>query len=165
MGHKILAFILAFISGLAHVRLGDIALWVWQFPQNLLGWLIGVFAVWEDSTPSVEEGGRLYDWAKIRTTENFQNGLSLGKYGYINPGGGIVGITGHCIQSLILGPFYLICIGLPSFLWAWIYVKWLSGLYEYTDFVTEAWAQHLGERYFARNKGKEETQETAENGE
>lgn len=56
---------------------------------------------------------------------------------------------GHTIQSLLLGPLYLIVIGLPSFVWSrWKRLIWLrreSGI-PYSWFYTERWADWLGER-------------------
>ncbi|MBR6534662.1 MAG: hypothetical protein IKT65_03695 [Clostridia bacterium] len=61
----------------------------------------------------------------------------------------IVHEYGHTIQSLILGPLYLIVMGIPSFLWAFIPAlnrmrkeKSIS----YFSFFTERWANHLGEK-------------------
>ncbi len=56
---------------------------------------------------------------------------------------------GHTIQSLILGPLYLIVMGLPSIVWASV-----PGLRKmrkkkqmsYFAFYTERWANHLGEK-------------------
>ena len=55
---------------------------------------------------------------------------------------------GHTIQSLILGPLYLIVMGIPSTLWGFLPVfarirkeKRVS----YFSFFTESWANHLGE--------------------
>ena len=53
---------------------------------------------------------------------------------------------GHTIQSLILGPFYLIVIGIPSTLWGFLFAK---KRYEkqipYCAFFTESWANKCGE--------------------
>lgn len=56
---------------------------------------------------------------------------------------------GHTIQSLILGPAYLIIIGIPSALWAalpYFKNKRKKERLAYTSFFTEKWADHLGER-------------------
>ncbi len=53
---------------------------------------------------------------------------------------------GHTIQSLILGPLYLIVIGIPSTLWGFAGAK--KRKYEqipYGAFFTEGWANRLGE--------------------
>lgn len=56
---------------------------------------------------------------------------------------------GHSIQSLILGPLYLIIIGIPSFLWAAVpaFRKMRKKRnISYYSFYTESWANVLGER-------------------
>ena len=60
----------------------------------------------------------------------------------------IVHEYGHTIQSLILGPLYLLVIGLPSLLWNKIPVferRRMRRNYSYYSFYTECWANHLGE--------------------
>lgn len=53
---------------------------------------------------------------------------------------------GHTIQSLILGPLYLIVIGIPSTLWGFIGAKKRKdGQIPYGAFFTEGWANRLGE--------------------
>lgn len=56
---------------------------------------------------------------------------------------------GHTIQSLILGPLYLIVIGIPSTLWGFLpscNKKRRTKRISYFSFFTEKWANHLGER-------------------
>ncbi len=54
---------------------------------------------------------------------------------------------GHTIQSLILGPLYLILIGIPSTLWGfWGGKKRKEKQIPYGAFFTEKWANRLGER-------------------
>ena len=52
---------------------------------------------------------------------------------------------GHTIQSKRLGLLYLLVIGLPSFLWAWLGDKYRekNGV-SYYAFYTEKWADKLG---------------------
>ena len=55
---------------------------------------------------------------------------------------------GHTIQSLLLGPLYLIVIGIPSTLWGFLPVcgkKRREGQLSYFSFFTEKWANDLGE--------------------
>ena len=53
---------------------------------------------------------------------------------------------GHTIQSLILGPLYLIVIGIPSTLWGFLGgKKRRDEQIPYGAFFTEKWANHLGE--------------------
>ncbi len=53
---------------------------------------------------------------------------------------------GHTIQSLILGPLYLVLIGIPSMLWGFLGGKMRKEKQiPYGAFVTEKWANRLGE--------------------
>ncbi|MBR6795719.1 MAG: hypothetical protein IKM53_00030 [Clostridia bacterium] len=56
---------------------------------------------------------------------------------------------GHTIQSLILGPLYLIVIGIPSTLWGFLpnlNRKRREKQISYFSFFTEKWANSLGEK-------------------
>lgn len=56
---------------------------------------------------------------------------------------------GHTIQSLLLGPMYLIVIGIPSTLWGWLpqlAQKRKAQQISYFSFFTENWANRCGER-------------------
>lgn len=50
---------------------------------------------------------------------------------------------GHTKQSDYLGWLYLIIIGLPSIIWAFVHSMFLQGK-RYYDFPTERWADKLG---------------------
>ncbi len=56
---------------------------------------------------------------------------------------------GHTIQSLILGPLYLIVMGIPSTLWGFLpscNKKRSEQKVSYFSFFTESWANTLGEK-------------------
>ncbi len=60
---------------------------------------------------------------------------------------------GHTIQSLILGPFYLIVMGIPSTLWGFVpyfYKKRTNEKISYFSFFTEKWANYLGEKVLGK---------------
>lgn len=65
---------------------------------------------------------------------------------------------GHTIQSLLLGPLYLIVIGLPSLVWSrwkrFIRLRREKGI-PYFWFYTERWADWLGERITKEKSGGE----------
>ncbi len=68
---------------------------------------------------------------------------------------------GHTEQSRILGPLYLLFIGIPSLLRAFwfglLYKYWpklIKSEYEYFHFYTEAWADQLGDIYNLHNHPK-----------
>lgn len=55
---------------------------------------------------------------------------------------------GHSIQSKILGHLYLLVIGLPSLLWAWLGDKYREKYNKSCyDFYTEPWVNKLGGAY------------------
>ena len=129
-------------------KLAAALLYLWQLPQNLLGLLLlriygRVLPIdfrgdgWRDRLPS----------SMIYFIEGFHGGISLGRYilmsGYYATASDVwYHERGHSIQSMILGPLYLIVIGLPSLLWAawWNEDRGMS----YYWFYTERWADHLG---------------------
>lgn len=52
---------------------------------------------------------------------------------------------GHCLQSLLLGPLYLLVIGLPSLIWAACFDAWRAKHKKsYYWLYTESWADRLG---------------------
>lgn len=93
--------------------------------------------------------------------------ISLGLFVFVAPGPGYVSPSqgtftkeelssrllvheyGHTIQSLVLGPLYLIIIGIPSFLWAntprFARMR-REKKYSYFRFFTESWANLWGEK-------------------
>ena len=114
--------------------IGDIILYIWQLPQNLLGLLIRYIVRAE----LLYSG--LYAW-KLRS------GLSLGSYIFVNEhcaDSTILHELGHRKQSRILGPLYLLVIGIPSFLWASSRQLGLFKSKSYYWFYTEKWANKLG---------------------
>jgi len=97
----------------------EILKYVWQLPQNLLALLL---LAWYKILGDLERN-REYAPEKICLyfSRFMPSGISLGKYiilsgKYLK---GYFGRTldherGHCRQSVMLGPLYLIIIGLPS---------------------------------------------------
>ncbi|NLD88640.1 MAG: hypothetical protein GX633_10360 [Clostridiales bacterium] len=122
---------------------------VWGFPQTLLGAVIFLLNV-----------GR--EWRFERDTIislwKLPGCVSLGLFIFLCPKhfDGEDSFSncilhhelGHCVQSLILGPLYLIIIGLPSALWA-AFPK-LRGNKPYEYLYTEKWADKLGERLWIK---------------
>jgi len=87
----------------------------WGLPQSMLG--LFLFFCHFSSPHSLYRGSILTKW-------NHRGGISLGMFIFADSGAGadMSRLTlheyGHTIQSLLLGPFYLLIIGIPSFLWA-----------------------------------------------
>lgn len=128
----------------------EILLWIWQLPQNLLGLLLVLFYQPEHKI-ELSNGNIAY------FSKHMPGGISLGKYSIISSYYYKKNIEetlnldvvkhegfGHGKQSRILGPFYLIVIGLPSLIWAWLYgpvIKYTKN--GYYKFYTEKWADKL----------------------
>lgn len=131
-----------------HVLL-HVLLWIWQLPQNLLGFIL--------STNVRHNGGQRYIYClKIKGKMHeirfvhfnaFPGGITLGEYIVI---GGRLDESdvrheyGHVRQSRMLGWLYLVVIGIPS-LWhaCWHDKLWAKNK-EYSHFWTEKWAENLG---------------------
>ena len=77
-------------------------------------------------------------------SEDFMGGVSLGRYVFTNMQDGWISYDhefGHSIQSLILGPLYLIIIGIPSSLLAANISDAMNKRYYW--FYTEKWADSI----------------------
>lgn len=108
--------------------------YLWQLPQNLLA--LGLLLRGYDDVFS-------YRGAKVYTCSWLDGGVSLGKYILLNTPTtvDICHEYGHCRQSKMLGPFYLLVVGL------WSAIRAQFGLYkegEYYNGYPEKWADRLG---------------------
>lgn len=131
-------------------KLKSSLLWLWQLPQNLCGIIYRsiskdnrICVIENDDSRSV--GAKVY-------LQRAKGGVTLGKYVFINQDytdkeAVIKYECGHVKQSKILGPLYLLVIGIPSILHAWLnnYIGcyWKNGKYNYYHFYTEKWANKL----------------------
>lgn len=119
-------------------RIKDILQFIWQLPQNLLGLLLRAIYRGEDT----DCGDAL-----VRMSPRMQGGISLGRYIIVSEKatfGTVMHEYGHCRQSKMLGPLYLLVVGLPSVLHAWLCDCEKRG-HSYYDFWCERWADKLGE--------------------
>jgi hypothetical protein len=115
-------------------RLYSVLQWTWGLPQTLIG--AAVFVIHKDD-PHIDYGGA------TATGWKRKDGVSLGKFIFV-PKQSVTAAEegameksaagkcaagkedrflleheyGHTIQSLILGPAYLILVGLPSIIWS-----------------------------------------------
>ena len=114
----------------------DIFLFLWQLPHNVVGiiWLmINIIFYY-----GIKHIKTINDNIYVYELPGYTGSISLGKY--------INDLTiqheyGHCKQSMYLGPFYLIVIGIPSIIWASVYLNTDKSYYW---FYTEKWADKLG---------------------
>ena len=126
-------------------------LFLWQFPQNLLGCIIYLFVNPKQLICNIDG-----QWVRYYVATRFQGGwgVSLGDlifFGYKPSEISIRHEHGHQYQSFYLGWLYLLIIGLPSFFGCgydiWFHQKWSyeeRQKWYYTKQPWEAWAEKLG---------------------
>ena len=116
----------------------------WGLPQTLLGFLMYLYWLPRAKNRYTYHGAIVTEW----TT---RGGISLGLFVFV-PEKAQPGITvheyGHCVQSLILGPLYLLAVGVPSYIWANLpalrKMRRETGR-SYYSIYPENWANQLGE--------------------
>lgn len=115
--------------------------YIWQLPQNIIGLIYELIT-------SAEKFEANSDFTLYKN--KLRGSVSLGDYIFIDKNSvtdnkTILHELGHHKQSLILGPLYLLIIGLPSIIWASLYSLFPSiyNKYDYYDFYTEKWANKL----------------------
>lgn len=115
-----------------------VLLWLWQLPQNILGLLVILFT-------GAHKIAGTSEWVAFRRP---YFGVSLGNYVIFGSTGGSVDSSrheyGHQKQSKILGPLYLILIGIPSLLGNIVFRLFKIDLRHYYKLPWEAWADKLG---------------------
>lgn len=100
-----------------------------------------VVTVWKNKT-SVSLGMFVFVTSEPFFAKKFEGKISVEELS----GRLLVHEYGHTIQSLILGPLYLILIGIPSTLWGFLLgKKRKEKQIPYGAFFTEKWANSLGE--------------------
>lgn len=116
--------------------LKSILLYLWQLPQNLIGLFLTL--LYPGKTKH-----RVYDKV-VYINDNFNGGISLGRYIFLSFDNkiDIKHELGHCKQSTILGPVYLLTVGICSIIHAGIHGSWCHEG-SYYHFWTEAWADKL----------------------
>ena len=116
-----------------------IMLWyIWQLPQHLLGLAVIFF--------SGAQYGINYHSSKVYRTR-YPIGVSLGTYIIVFQEAEETTLKheyGHSKQSLYLGPFYLLIIGLPSLVMNILSTLNVLDAQRYYTRWPENWADHLG---------------------
>lgn len=126
--------------------------WTWGLPQNLAGLLLLPFL---RGRRYRFHGALVTVYRRLSFTKN-RSGFSLGSFIFIPEAWSdydkehiVVHEYGHTVQSLILGPFYLLVVGLPSCIWSHRYTRrstvYRSRGVSYTDRFPEHDADRLGE--------------------
>jgi hypothetical protein len=121
----------------------------WGVIQNFLGAIVYAICVTAKGHPSYPYKGAIVTYVK-----GFGGGISLGSFIFIGtnvtmedaPKSFLVNHEyGHSLQSAILGPLYLLVIGLPSIIWANFFGDWRKrNNKNYYWFYPERWANRLG---------------------
>lgn len=109
--------------------------YLWQLPQHLIALLMRLIYKGNDSE---------YNGCIVRRSVYLRGGISLGKYIIVNQWFREVDIKheyGHSVQSRYLGWLYLVVVGLPSLLHAWLCK---CKKHSYYEFPIERWANKLG---------------------
>ena len=118
-------------------------LYIWQAPQVLLGY--AMLLVMKIFHKSVVHFGTDPNGVQLWRSDGMRGAISLGMLTiHSNWNMGPADIRhelGHTKQSRILGPFYLIIIGIPSLLHA---AFWKPDKGDYYAYWTEKWADKLG---------------------
>lgn len=117
----------------------DIILYIWQLPQNIIGLIVRLIY------PNYEK--MVIADVPVLYNENFPGGISLGSTIMVSTIDRFTSMHehGHQIQSMYLGPLYLIVIGIPSIIWAGLYDNVIPRSHNgYYKFYTERSADKLG---------------------
>ena len=118
----------------------QIILFIWQMPQEFVGFYMLVFYFGRQRINKMIP----FESSMVFRIDRLKGGLSLSRFIYVDMLNYdlIRHEYGHSRQSKILGPLYLLVIGLPSLIWASIYKDhWKKSYYW---FYTERWADYLG---------------------
>lgn len=116
-----------------------ILIWIWCFPQMLIGLILRICT-------KAEYCGDHYRTNKLP----FPGSVSLGEYIFLCPNHWdnetvLKHEKGHSKQSLYLGWLYLLVIGIPSFIWSGCFREFRQKHnISYYWFYTERWADELG---------------------
>lgn len=132
---------------------------IWGLPQSLVGFVMFLYWLPRSKTRFIFHGAIVTEWTA-------GGGISLGLFVFVSQKasryvldvrelspeeakrGVLVHEYGHCIQSLLLGPLYLIAVGIPSYLWANLpalrKMRRETGRSYYSVY-PENWANRLGE--------------------
>lgn len=120
-------------------------MYLWQLPQNILGLILKIFY------PKTEDNNWWqWDDVEITVSSKFRSGISLGRYIIVNDWNNRYDVLsheyGHHLQSEMLGPLYLLAVGLPSIIHN-VFCNCEKHDHDYYDVYPERWATNLGKKY------------------
>ena len=115
---------------------------IWQLPQIIAACLYHVYITKSEGIVDT----CYIQGAIVFIKKKSCGSVTLGSYIFLSPRATDTTVRhewGHTRQSLILGPLYLIVIGIPSIIWAATH-RAIAPNKAYDWFYTEAWANKLG---------------------
>lgn len=123
--------------------------WTWGILQNLIGLAMRCYILAKDRNKDSFRffGAQVTEWTQGHGSMGMGMFIFYGHKGARDEKEVLVHEYGHTWQSAVLGPLYLLVIGLPSVTWAYLpcFVKLRKekGI-RYVDFYPEAWANKWG---------------------
>lgn len=121
-----------------------VLLCIWQLPQECVGLYLLIFYFGRRRIDSADT----YKADYVFYIYKLKGGVSLSRFIFVNSSlkeGALDFVRheyGHSRQSMMLGPLYLLVVGLPSAVWGLLYrPSWKKSYYW---FWTEKWANKLG---------------------
>ena len=126
----------------------NLILFIWQLPQHIVALIYFGYLVMMCKDLGVDSR---YKQAIVIPCV-IRGAVTLGNYVFVGLNSEyketVKHELGHTIQSKILGPLYLIVIGIPSITYCGLRRLFLSlRKKNYYDFYTEKWANNLSEKY------------------
>lgn len=126
----------------------NLILFIWQLPQHIVALIYFGYLVMMCKDLGVDSR---YKQAIVIPCV-MRGAITLGNYVFVGLNSEYKEIVkhelGHTIQSKILGPLYLIVIGIPSITYCGLRRVFPSlRKKNYYDFYTEKWANNLSEKY------------------
>lgn len=120
----------------------EILKFFWQLPQVIIAFIYYWYLKYKDEILDT----CTFQGAVVFIKKGSFGSVTLGNHIFLSPIATDITVRhewGHTRQSLILGPLYLIIIGIPSIIWAIVHRK-IAPNTSYFDFFTEKWANKLG---------------------
>ncbi len=132
--------------------------WTWGIPQNIIG--LFIFLCFTDRKCQLYHGAIVSNWKRktmcagcgmfifMSEITNFDTKKAISEQNSVQRL--LIHEYGHTIQSLILGPFFLFVITIPSALWAllpFFKERRLKNDTSYYSAFTERWADALGAHF------------------
>lgn len=120
----------------------EILKFFWQLPQTIVAIIYFLYLRYKDEILDT----CTFQGAVVFIKKESYGSVTLGNHIFLSPRATDTTVRhewGHTRQSLILGPLYLIVIGIPSIIWA-VTHRTIAPNKPYDWFYTEAWANKLG---------------------